>query len=267
MSELPEKAEFFIQSRNLAPKSEQFYRKVLKQFFKFVKKEDVSQEDVLRFVVHLKQRGLSPRSMAMYIMVVRSYLKFLDLPTQKIKLPTIPIVFKKALNEDELKSFFKVKLRDDYKIAFRLMAFSGMRIGEVLNLKVDDIDVENRTIKVFGKRLKERMVIIDEVTAELLKEYLKDKKGKVFKKLYERKVQYKIKTVAKRAGIKIWKEVTPHILRHTFSALWEKHGGTRGNLKYLLGHRPDTTDTYATDIRELRNMYDRVMNPIAKEIG
>ena len=272
--ELPENIEFFIKSRNLSERGEILYRKVFRVFLNFVKKEEFDQEDVLKFLIHLREKGRKERTISIYGTILRSYLKFCNKDISKIRLPRIPKRFKPALTEEELVKFFSVKMPLHYRLAYRLMAFSGLRVTEVLTMKVKDINFEERTIKIHGKGAKDRLVLMDEKTCEMLKDFVKDRKGIVFKELIpksqnldsaQRKIQLKAKTILKKAGLDYLENFTPHCLRATFSTIWDNKPGPRGMLRYLLGHTPDTTESYIRPRAfEIKEVYDKIINPIAK---
>ena len=125
-----------------------------------------------------------------------------------------------------------------------------MRISELTGLISRDIDFEERTIRVRGKGEKDRIVLFDEKTKDLLMEYLdlRDSDSEY--------VQIMIKKYADKAGIR--KKVTPHILRHSFATHLLKNGVDIRVIQQLLGHSSlATTQIYTSvDMDTIKTLYD-----------
>jgi site-specific recombinase XerD len=249
--------EIFLNSRGLSEKSKNQYRVMFENFMRFVNKEDFDQDDVLRFVAKLNQENKKPRTVSLYINMLRSYLKFKDKPVNKIKLPRIPLTFKIALTKEELKKLFEQKMKLSQRVALMLMAYCGLRMSEVFAIKKEDVDFNERIIKVHGKGAKERIVIFNEEVGKVLKEFFES--GGKFD-FTPRALQCKIKTLCKRAGIKDWEKITPHSLRGSFATIWSMEGGPEPLLKRLLGHTPDVTTIYSAryKIDEMKEWYDKI---------
>ncbi|WP_321421906.1 tyrosine-type recombinase/integrase [uncultured Methanobacterium sp.] len=145
------------------------------------------------------------------------------------------------------------------------MYSSGLRVSELVNLKVKDLDLDERTIHIRGKGEKDRIVLFDYVTRDLIRVYLKDIDGNneyLFVNrqgncLTTRYIQKMIKRYAQLSGIK--KKVTPHILRHSFATHLLKNGMDIRVIQRLLGHSNLTTTQIYTsvDMETLKSDYDR----------
>ena len=172
----------------------------------------------------------------------------------RTKAKKLPVV----LNDMELKKLIAIPNKRYYtgqrnKAMIVAMANLGLRVSEVVNLKKDNIDLTNRKLRVVnGKYSKDRDLIIGPVTAEVLREWDKRRKGGDYffntskgKKLQTRYVQAMAARYAKRAGIK--KKVTPHTLRHTFATNFYRQTKDIETLRSLLGHSDiSTTQIYVT---------------------
>ena len=144
------------------------------------------------------------------------------------------------------------------------VSIAGLRISELTGLISRDIDFDERTIRVRGKGEKDRIVLFDEKTKDLLMEYLdlRDSDSEYLftnrqdNKLSSRYVQIMIKKYADKAGIR--KKVTPHILRHSFATHLLKNGVDIRVIQQLLGHSSlATTQIYTSvDMDTIKTLYD-----------
>ena len=141
---------------------------------------------------------------------------------------------------------------------------TGVRVSELVNIKVDDIDFNNRRIRILGKGNKERIVYYGEYAEEILKEYInsreKNKENYLFmnskgNKLTDRGVRYIIDNIMERLSVKT--HVTPHVLRHTFATDMLNNGCDIKVVQELLGHSSlRTTEVYTHVTNErLKEVY------------
>ena len=156
-----------------------------------------------------------------------------------------------VLEKEELRRLFDSIKNKKYKLIISLMYSGGLRISEVLNLKVKDLSLNNNYGWVrHGKGNKDRTFIIADNLREELHGWIENKelndflflsnRNKIFHPNSVRKV---LKEAAKRSGIK--KNVHPHILRHCFGTDVIKNGYTESELQPLMGHKSiETTRTY-----------------------
>ncbi len=132
------------------------------------------------------------------------------------------------------------------KLVLHLLYSTGIRLGELLRMKVEDIDLENSTVKIRGKGDKTRTVLIlgkliGEGTLQMLRKWIAEKpqEALVFEGLTPRAVQMAVRMYARKAGIK--KQVTPHKLRHSFATRLISEGVRTESVQRLLGHESITT--------------------------
>jgi len=141
------------------------------------------------------------------------------------------------------------------------MLTTGMRVGEVSKLCVEDVDFEERTILVRkSKWRKDRIVFMEPTTAGLLKRYISHRtSGRVFN-VNPRRIQRIVKRMARAAGVRNADKVTPHKLRHTFAINWVQGGGDIESLRRILGHNDlSTTQIYLNfDYNYVRQVYERL---------
>ncbi|MBC7090283.1 MAG: tyrosine-type recombinase/integrase, partial [Methanobacteriaceae archaeon] len=195
--------------------------------------------------------------------VVKKFFEFHKMDHLKdVKTPKRAKSLPKSLNEDEVKRLIRAvdtdtrqrkftRTRD--KLILSLLYSSGLRVSEVVSLKVNDIDLKDRTIRIRGKGNKDRIVLFDQKTKKLLKEYLHERSqeseylflNRFGNPLTPRYIQITIKKYAIKAGIK--KKVTPHILRHSFATHLLKNGVDIRAIQQLLGHSNlSTTQIYTS---------------------
>ena len=128
----------------------------------------------------------------------------------------------------------------DYAIV-TLLAYSGMRISEVLNIKVDDLNLTAREILVrYGKRKKQRLLIINDKIANAIKEYLKEReqqKNKESDYLFISRESYKVdRSVINRIFNEFSNKITPHTLRHFFCSYALENGWSTHEVAAQVGH-------------------------------
>ena len=149
------------------------------------------------------------------------------------------------------------------KAMLELLYATGLRISELVNLKITDIDLHNCFVRVFGKGKKERIVPIGDVAIKYLNIYIGSYRDKILKdkisdylfisnslKNISRQGFFKIlKNECKRCGID--KNVSPHVLRHSFATHMLSHGADLRVIQELLGHEDiSTTQIYAHLVNE-----------------
>ncbi len=147
------------------------------------------------------------------------------------------------------------------RLLIELFYSTGCRVGEMVNIRVSDIDLVNKTIKVMGKGSKERIVYYGDYASKYLDMYLKDgKKGYLFTSKDENKltiydVEAIVKDIMKHISIKT--HVTPHTLRHTFATHLLNNGADIRTVQQLLGHANLSTTGIYTHVSSdrLKDVY------------
>ena len=212
--------------------------------------EEVTTEELREFLLkYLKdERKLSDRSINYYNSVIRFiYEVTLDKLINKKQLPMRKkkkTVYK-VLTKEELSTFFNGCDNFKYKTIFMLVYGSGLRIGEVANLRVEDIDSKNMRIFVrAGKGNKERYTILPKQSLEMLREYWRKyrqhkRRGRIFlsesgKAITVGVIREHLRKYRKKA--KINEKATLHTLRHNFATDLIERGATLIQVKELMGH-------------------------------
>ena len=279
--------EYFLKSildqKNYSKKTFENYNRDLNKFFKFLNDykikdiKKITKETIRLYFLKQKNNNISNRTLGRYYSSLNSFfiysieheyidvnpLKFIDYPKYTKKIPEYiyDSQLEKLLNEKTSENV-EIELRN--KLIIHLLLDTGVRVSELVNIKVHDIDVEERIIKVFGKGSKERFVFFTSKTKELLINYLIKRKEKAItdnllinykgEKLTERSVQKIIKLV----GEKIRLDIHPHLLRHTFATDLLNKGADIRMIQELLGHENlDTTQIYThVSNSRVKEVYD-----------
>jgi site-specific recombinase XerD len=227
----------YIKRRNYSPHTVKYYLNVIRQFVLWlnVPLEHAGVENIEDYIDYLHQKRLQPASINLYLAIIRVFYNYLKYE-EKIKLTNpvnvncrlrVPRPLPRALREDQVDAFFEViKTKRDWAM-FRLMLRCGLRVEEVANLSLGDIDIKQRRIMVIeGKGGKDRVVYISDDAADGLMQYLKRRSHRRVKKVFlvekgdykgqpisVRGIQKRMEYYAKKAGLKI----SCHHLRHTMA--------------------------------------------------
>ena len=261
------------------------YEKDLRQFLEFTEVEseveikEVNSSLVRSWMVSLLENDYSALSVHRKLSTLRSFFKWLQkegvieknpmrsISGPKVKKELPSFAQQGELLNDEIEPFFS----DDFdgvrdRLMFEMFYQTGIRSSELINLKVKD--VQNDTIKVLGKRSKERIIPIDKGLLKLINCYsvLRSELGvmsdylivlKSGKKLYPKFVYRKINNyLGKATGLR---KKSPHVLRHTFATHMLNNGAELEVLKDILGHANlSATQVYThNSFAQLTNIYSQ----------
>ena len=241
-----------MQMRNFSHYTYDAYLSKTKEMIRYLKKpmEEVTTEELRNFLQkHLKEeRKLSDRSINYYNSVIRFvYEVTLDKILNKKQLPMRKqkrTVYK-VLTKEELSTFFNCVDNFKFKTIFMLAYGSGLRIGEIANLREEDIDGKNMRIFVReGKGNKERYTILSKKSLEMLRIYWtkyrqNKRRGRIF--LSESGAAITVGVIREhfrqyRRKAKLSEKVTMHTLRHCFATNLIENGATLIQVKGLMGH-------------------------------
>lgn len=279
---------YLTYEKNYSPNTVKAYDKDIKGFTNFCIKEcdvkDIEKADynlIRGWVVQMVTEGLSNRSVNRKVASLKAYYKFL-LKTENIQVN--PLAKHKALktptkievpfSEKEMELLLQqVHFEDGFegdrdRLIIELLYTTGIRRAELINLRLGDIELSQKTMKVLGKRNKERIVPLLDTTIYLFEIYLAERmKLKSVKdrdfvfltksgvKIYETLVYRIINGYFSKVSSKVKK--SPHILRHTFATHLLNKGADLNSVKELLGHASlASTQVYThNSIAELKKVH------------
>ena len=244
--------------------------------------DTISNSDLKNYIKYLKEEKLSDKSISRNISCLKSFYKFLVIEKYVNNNPSdslFGIKTKKSLpntlTEDEILKLLDIKLTDNYNYSYRnkamieLMYATGLRVSELVNLKLSDIDLNQDIIRIYGKGSKERIVPIGEYAKEYLEKYIYEYRSSMLKKenseylflnnhgkKMTRQGFFKIlKKIALEKGIT--NDFSPHTIRHSFASHLLKYGADLRTIQELLGHSDISTTQIYTHItnEELKKNY------------
>ncbi|NQT46799.1 MAG: tyrosine recombinase XerC [Candidatus Omnitrophica bacterium] len=270
--------------KNASPHTITNYSIDLKIFSDFVKDKELSQIDhiVLRsFLAHLRNKSYSKKTIARRLSALRSFFKFLYreglIKANPVAIISTPKPDRKLpifLGEDEVARLLDIAhdkdaegLRD--RAVMETLYSTGMRVGELVSIDVDDIDFISGVIKVLGKGRKERIAPIGDRALRSIREYmerrgvksLKTPKGLFLNKrgtrLSDRSVRRILEKYIRKASLR--SGVSPHTLRHSFATHLLNRGVDLRTVQELLGHMNLSTTQIYTHVttEKMRSTYDK----------
>lgn len=280
--------DYLLLEKNYSELTIKAYGKDIQSFLDFLKEEykdenlkEVNYAQIRTWIIKMVNQNISNRSINRKISSLNSFFKFL-IKTEHIKIN--PLVKHKALktskkvqvpfSEEEINSVLnKISHADSFegvrnKLIIELFYATGIRRIELINIKLKDIDLENKTVKILGKRDKERVIPLLNMLVDSIKMYLEKRKSlEVIAdkdyllltvkgvKLYETLVYRIINEYFSVASSKVKK--SPHILRHSFATHLLNQGAELNAVKELLGHSSlAATQVYThNSIAELKKVY------------
>ena len=259
------------------------YTTDLTQFTSFLSAEfqivddisEISFQIIRTWIASLLEKGISPRSVNRKISTLKSYFKFLIREGAIVENPMMKVVAPKSkkrlpvfIEEDQIESILnEVQFEEGFvgqrnKLIIELFYVTGIRLSELINIKISDVDFNNQSIKVLGKRNKERIIPLSSNVVNDLNIFIENNQQNKYlftnlegEKLYN-KLVYRL--VNKYIGeISSVNKKSPHILRHTFATHMLNNGADINAIKELLGHANlSATQVYTHNtIEKLKTVY------------
>ena len=268
---------FLYVEKGLSKNTIDAYKNDLKDFLSWLNKiniqdyKKVTETEINEYVAHLFKNGLKSTSVNRKISTLKSFYLFLIKkqlislsPLSEVITPKKEQYLPSSMSEDEVEQLLQspnieldIEIRD--KAMIEMLYATGMRISELINLKMIDIDIERSVLKVLGKGSKERLVPFGEKASDSLSYYLKKRKKssakEVFlsnrgKKMTRTGFWQRIKIYLSREGLK--DTISPHTLRHAFATHLLNRGADLRSVQLLLGHSDLSTTQIYTHIAKQR---------------
>lgn len=265
---------YLAAERGLSRNTVESYRLDLQGFSVFLSKRDVtleafSKEDIIDYISDRRDKGVAASSICRFISSLKGFVKFLIIegiisedPTETIRTPErwqrLPkaVSFEdinKLLNSDDSSNTF---IRDSAML--ELMYSSGLRVSEIISLKVNNINFEGGFLRVTGKGSKERVVPINERAKTKIQKYMGGLRQKLLKSkqssylfvtnrglpMTRQRFWQSLKRLAGQAGIRI----SPHVIRHSFATHLLDGGADLRSVQKMLGHSDISTTQIYTKV-------------------
>lgn len=262
------------------------YEKDLIEYSEFLKNSNYNYDNMdykkcMNYLIYLDNKKYKKTSVSRKLSSLRSFYKFLVLnnyasnnPFMLISSPKKEKRIPKFINYNGIDEIFnipdiKTMSGQREKVILEVLYGSGVRVSELVNIKLKDIDFSNKTILIYGKGSKERMVAFGEPALDAMKlfisdgrrEYLEDNDseyllvGKNATHLTTRRIEQIIDDLIKKTSLKM--NITPHMFRHTFATHLLDNGSDLLAVQELLGHESlSSTEIYTHVSNEhLREVY------------
>ena len=272
--------------KGYSPKTIREYSYDLKMFKRFNSEkplEETTTMDLRRFLLHLKRdKDYAPRSIHRKICSLKSFFKFLKKegfitlnPTDNIESPKIPKSLPKTITIEETLKLLATPENSRDKVILYLLYGTGMRVSELSNLNIDQINLSDKIIHVVGgKGGKDRIIPLPNGIITILEDYIKTRKtttdsafilNRSGQRLTPRSIQRIVKKYKKAANLQD-KTLTPHTLRHAFATHLLSNAVDIRVIQELLGHASlSTTQLYThVSLEHLRKSYD-LGHPLSKQ--
>ena len=267
---------YLLVDKGLSNNTVKAYEADISSFFQWLDNKDLKyknlQEDhINQYISFLFQRKMRSSSVNRKISSIKSFYIFLvkrnfvkNSPLNDLVTPKQEKYLPESMSEAEVDKLLnspdvsnKIENRD--KAMIEMLYATGMRISELVNLKMTDVDMKRCVVKVFGKGSKERLVPFGETALDSLRSYLNEREQSSSKEIFLSNRGKKMTRVAFWQRVKIYlirenlkNSISPHTLRHAFATHLLNRGADLRSVQLLLGHSDLSTTQIYTHIAKQR---------------
>ena len=263
--------------KGLSQNTVQAYENDILSFLNWVKNTpnlnylNLKEENINKYIAYLFKSKLKSSSVNRKISSLKSLYLYLikknilkNSPISEVITPKKEKYLPSSMSEDEVDRLLKSpdtsnKIEKRDKAMIEMLYATGMRISELVNLKLTDVDLQRCVAKVFGKGKKERLIPFGEAALEALSDYISDRDKSVSKEIFLSNRGKKLSRVAFWQRIKIYlirenlkNSISPHTLRHAFATHLLNRGADLRSVQLLLGHSDLSTTQIYTHIAKQR---------------
>ena len=263
--------EYLELEKGLSQNTIDAYRRDLSDFAQGV--EDIHSIDrttINSYVRTLRERKLAPTSVIRKIASLRGFFKWATSvgvleknPAATLEQPKTPQRLPKVLSIKEIEDMLHNNLTPLEHVMMELLYSCGLRVSELVNLKVNDIDLSSKYVRCFGKGSKERIIPIGDKAKETVKEYLPTReltlkkynlntKNLLIRQNGSMVTRQEVYNFIHAQGKLIHKNISPHTLRHSFATHLLENGADLRVVQELLGHSDVSTTQLYTHISKKR---------------
>jgi len=267
--------------RGLSLNTLEAYRRDLTKFFGFLDRESsasiegVGPRDIIDYLIYLRKSKLAIRSISRNLVAIRMFYKFLvnedvinDDPTLNLDSPKTGLSLPEVLSQEEVERLLALPNNKEQgikdKAILELLYATGMRVSELINLPIDNIDLHEGYLKCIGKGSKERIIPVGRKAQRAVKKYIDVVRSKYVSRgnsnmlfitrlgrIYTRQGIWKIiKKYSRLLGLD--RKITVHTLRHCFATHLLSHGADLRSVQEMLGHVDISTTQIYTHIDKAR---------------
>ncbi len=274
--------EYLELEKGLSKNTIDAYRRDLYEFADFsgCEIDNVDRGKLSNFIRHLKERSLAPTSVIRKVASLRGFFKWIysmniidKNPASTLEQPKIPQRLPKVLSLKEIEEMLHSNLTPIQGVMMELLYSCGLRVSELVNLNITDIDMVSKYIRCFGKGSKERIIPVGKQALEKLKIYYPERDFLIKKyNLTTKKLlildsgrianRQDVYSFIHARGKLIHKNISPHTLRHSFATHLLENGADLRIVQELLGHSDVSTTQLYTHIskKRLKDVYFSINN-------
>ncbi len=280
--------EYLLVEKGLSANTLEAYKRDIRKLLQYLKEHNielaaVNRDTLAAYIYHLKKLNYTPATIAREIASLRAFFRFLNIdgiidtePTANIETPKIAKKLPKVLSEEDTAILLEKNSRmgplelRDWAI-LEVFYATGMRVSEMVNLNLGQIDLDLAFVRCIGKGNKERIIPLGSVAVRALKAYLKKGRPELLKDVSERAVFLNyhgqrltrqgywriVKRHARQAGVNL--AISPHTLRHSFATHLLTNGADLRSVQELLGHSDISTTQIYTHLtkQRLKDVYNK----------
>ncbi len=271
--------------RGLSKNTLEAYKNDLIGFFDYFQNvenlDEIKRNNFSEYTMFLASNNISSSSITRKLASIKGFFKYISAnreiksnPALSITSPKIPKRLPKVISLDEIKTILKNNMTIKEKAVFELLYATGLRVSELVNLEIKNIDLKNNLIKTTGKGSKERFVPVGKKAKAALNEYLKQrelilktgfgsnhKENSIFINDNGKKITRQwVYNFIKKQGELIHKHISPHTIRHSFATHLLENGADLRAVQELLGHSSVVTTQLYTHIskKRLKEIYFQI---------
>ena len=237
--------------------------------------DEITRIKLNMYIKNLYDKKYTPRSIAREIATIKGFFKWLNInemighnPSLAIEQPKLPKRLPKVLSMKEINSLLSNEMTKLDKAILELLYAGGLRVSELTNIQVQNIDLNAKFLRCIGKGSKERIVPIGQKACIAVKNYLKERNYTIQK--YNLKTKFcfikengqkitrqDVYTFINNLGKNINKDISPHTIRHSFATHLLENGADLRVVQELLGHSDVSTTQLYTHIskKRLKDIY------------
>ncbi len=284
---LPIYLDYLTVEKGLAKNSLSSYATDLRRFGNHLAEKEIDLErveriDIVRYFQTLRGAGISARSVARALAAIRGMFRFLVAerhlkhdPTENLENPKLWATLPKSLQSPEVEALLRAPdrstaegLRDAAML--ELLYATGLRVSELIHVKIEDLVMDAGFLRTFGKGSKERIVPFGDAARDAIVTYMERGRPELVKQadphlflsnrgtaMSRQSFWMKIVKYARKAGIS--SHISPHVLRHSFATHLLENGADLRSVQMMLGHSDISTTQIYTHVSRarLQRMYDQ----------
>ena len=264
--------------KGLSKNTIEAYGRDIESFIDYINDKDpdsITRLDLYDFIKNLRQKNYAPTSVTRKIASIKGWFRWLKInekikndPSIALESPKIPQKLPKVISINEMEKIFNSNLDCIEQAIFELLYGCGLRVSELTNLEIKNIDFNAKILRCFGKGSKERIVPIGEKAKNAILKYLELRNlfpNKDSKKLFINKKGHSISrqevyNLSQKVGKIIDKHISPHVFRHSFATHLLENGADLRVVQELLGHSSVSTTQLYTHVskKRLKDVYFQI---------